>query len=292
MGFFSDNLGFETFQLKDWADKFKKNPEQLFLGAGDPLSAKMWSKITGKNYEPFVDQMGGPYGGHTISAFGANDGGVYGRAEQAGINTKAAGGVHDAAHVVAALMAGGYGAGAMGGGGAAAGGSAPASGGITGGLTSGFGSGLGSATGSAASGATSGGLLGGMGWGGAGTASSGLGMFANGGANGLAGLGGGNAGTLAASGNLTGGAAMGSATAPAQMGMQDYLKMAQQAGGQGQQQQQQPGAPAQQQQNKDPQALLIQLARNARAQELRRKPTRTPEENLELRQLTRTGLLG
>lgn len=288
MGFFSDNLGFETFQFKDWWNKAKDNPEQLLLGAGDPLSAKMWSKITGKNYEPFVDQMGGPYGGHTISAFGANDGGVYGRAEQAGINTKAAGGVHDGAHVLAAMLAGGYGMGAMGGGGAAA---APASGGITSGLTSGFGSGLGSVTGGTAGGATSGGLLGGMGWGGAGTATSGLGVFGGGGTQGLLGVGGGNAGTLAANGGISGGAGMGSATAPAQMGMQDYLKMAQQMGGQ-QQQQQQPGAPAQQAPTKDPLALRMQLARNARAQELRRKPTRTQDENLELRQLTRTGLLG
>lgn len=115
MSWFGDNFGFEAFQLKDWLSKAKKNPEQLLIGAGDPLSAKMWGGITGKKYEPFVDQMGGPYGGHFISAFGNNDGGVYGRARAAGINTGPAEDTHDAAHVIAAMFAGNYGAGQAGG---------------------------------------------------------------------------------------------------------------------------------------------------------------------------------
>jgi hypothetical protein len=49
-----------------------KNPDQLLLGAADPFSAKMWSKITGKKYEPLVNQWGG-----------ASDG-AYERAEAAG----------------------------------------------------------------------------------------------------------------------------------------------------------------------------------------------------------------
>lgn len=213
MGFLGDNFGFESFQLKDWWNKAKDNPEQLLLGAADPLSAKALSKVTGKKYEPFVDQMGGPYGGHTISAFGANGGGVYGRANAAGIDTKAAGGVHDAAHVVAAMFGAqglaGAGQGMMGSvGGGAGGGAAPAAG---------------------------------AGWGGAGTSNAGLGVFGGGGTGGLAGVGGGNAGALAASGGITGGAGMGSATAQAPMGMQDYMKLAQQGGGGQQQQQEQPG---------------------------------------------------
>lgn len=108
---------FEAFQLKDWGRKIKENPEQLLIGAGDPLSAKMWSGITGKEYEPFVDQMGGPYGGSTFSVGGDTDGGVYGRAEDAGINTKPARNAHNVAHAVAAIYAGGYGAGQLGGGG-------------------------------------------------------------------------------------------------------------------------------------------------------------------------------
>jgi len=106
MSFLGDMLGFEGFQLKDWAKKLKANPEQLVIGAADPFGAKLWGGITGKDYEPFIDQMGGPYGGHAISAFGSNDGGVYGRAREAGIDTGPASIGHDAAHIVASIYGG------------------------------------------------------------------------------------------------------------------------------------------------------------------------------------------
>ena len=109
MSSISDLLGFELFNLKDIFKGIKKDPERLFLGAADPFSSKMWGGITGKDYEPLIDQMGGPYGGHTISAFGNNEGGVYGRAEQAGIDTGAGKGMNDLAHVIAAIFAGNYG---------------------------------------------------------------------------------------------------------------------------------------------------------------------------------------
>jgi hypothetical protein len=95
---------FDQFALKDIWGQIKKDPERLFMGAIDPISTKMWNGITGKKYEPLVDQMGGPYGGHTVSAFGANDGGVYKRAEEAGIDTKKGSQMHDAAHVVSAIF--------------------------------------------------------------------------------------------------------------------------------------------------------------------------------------------
>lgn len=122
MSFLKDNFDFERFQLKDWFGKIKDNPEQLVIGAGDPFSAKMWSEITGKDYEPFVDAMGGPYGGSTLSVGGSTDGGVYGRARDAGINTRPARDTHNVAHVIAAIMAtngamGGVSSGAAGGGG-------------------------------------------------------------------------------------------------------------------------------------------------------------------------------
>jgi len=101
-----DLLGFEGFQLKDWWKKIKKDPERLLLGAVDPWSSKLWGKVLNKDYEPLVDQMGGAYGGHTISAFGENDGGVYERAREAGIDTGPAEVVNDAAHVVASLYGG------------------------------------------------------------------------------------------------------------------------------------------------------------------------------------------
>jgi hypothetical protein len=106
MGYLSDVFDFEAFNLKDMWKKVKKDPERLLIGAVDPASTKMWNGITGKDYEPLVDQMGGAYGGHTISAFGNNDGGVYGRAEDAGIDTGAGGAMHDVAHVVSAIYGG------------------------------------------------------------------------------------------------------------------------------------------------------------------------------------------
>ncbi|MGC4028930.1 MAG: hypothetical protein QM696_08665 [Steroidobacteraceae bacterium] len=109
MNFLNNVLGFEAFNAKDMLGKLKKNPERLFLGAADPLSSRMWGKVTGKDYEPLVDQMGGAYGGHTLSVFGNKDGGVYQRARDAGIDTNAGGMMHDAAHIVSAMYGGGYG---------------------------------------------------------------------------------------------------------------------------------------------------------------------------------------
>jgi len=187
MSFLGDNFGFEKFQLGDWWNKIKKNPEQLLIGAGDPLSAKMWSKITGKKYEPFVDQMGGPYGGHTISAFSNNDGGVYGRAEASGIDTGAAKNMQDAAHVVAAI----YGGSALG----------SLGGGASSGASAGFPS---TAAQEAAHG---GGQI--MGFGGAGTGGIPANLAGN-----FAGttFGGGNAGAFAQAGGIPGGAGIGTAT--------------------------------------------------------------------------------
>ena len=95
---------FDSFALKDIWKGIKKNPERLLLGAVDPWSTKMWNGITGKDYEPLVDQMGGPYGGHTLSAYGNNDGGVYARARAAGIDTTQGEQMHDVAHTIAAIF--------------------------------------------------------------------------------------------------------------------------------------------------------------------------------------------
>lgn len=108
-----DIFDFEFFNLKDMWKKIKKDPERLFLGAADPFSSEMWGKILGKDYEPIVDQFGGPYGGSWISMGGNTNQGVYGRAEQAGIDTNDARNVHNVAHVIAALMAGNYGLGKL-----------------------------------------------------------------------------------------------------------------------------------------------------------------------------------
>jgi hypothetical protein len=98
---------FDAFALKDIWKGIKKDPERLLMGAVDPLSTKMWNGITGKDYEPLVDQMGGPYGGGWVSAFGKDqDGGVYKRAEEAGIDTSKGKSMHDGAHVLSAIFGG------------------------------------------------------------------------------------------------------------------------------------------------------------------------------------------
>lgn len=108
MSYFGDVFNFEKFNLKDMWGKVKKHPDQLITGV-DPASTTLWNKVLGRKYEPIVDQMGGAYGGHWLSAFGNKDGGVYQRAADAGVDTKAGGQMQDAAHIIAALFAGNYG---------------------------------------------------------------------------------------------------------------------------------------------------------------------------------------
>jgi hypothetical protein len=136
MGLF-DALSFEVFNAKDMAKNAVKNPDQMLLGANDPFSAKVWGTITGKDYKPMVNQLGGP----TEDA--------YQRAEAEGINTGSARTGHAIAQAIASFYSGGAAAGAMGAGGSAAGSGASmgggqgllAGGGSTG-LTAGGGTGL------------------------------------------------------------------------------------------------------------------------------------------------------
>lgn len=166
MSFLGDALKFDKFALKDMWGKIKDDPERLLVGAVDPWSTKMWNKALGKDYEPLVDQMGGPYGGHTVSAFGNQDGGVYKRAQDAGMDTSEGGTMHDIAHVIAAF----YGGQALGG--------AAAGGGSTGGIATtseatGFGVGQGGAAGF--NGGLGGGMSGGYGYGAAAAGGAGAG---------------------------------------------------------------------------------------------------------------------
>jgi hypothetical protein len=118
LSFLGDALSFESFHAKDLWDRIKKDPKRLVLGV-DPLSTKAWNAVLGRKDEPLVDQLGGAYGGHTISAFGNNDGGVYARAEAAGVPTSAGKDMQNAAHVISAIYGGqgvsNIGAGNMGG---------------------------------------------------------------------------------------------------------------------------------------------------------------------------------
>lgn len=104
MGFVSDVLKFERSKLKDMAGAIKEDPERLLLGAADPASSRMWSEVTGKEYEPIVDQMGGAT---------TED---YRRAEARGIDTTAGKTMHGIARAIAGTIAGGYGLQALGGG--------------------------------------------------------------------------------------------------------------------------------------------------------------------------------
>jgi hypothetical protein len=130
MGWLSDNFDFEMFNLKDMWEKIEDNPFQLITGV-DPFSTGMWNTILNRDDEPIVNQLGGPYGGS--SKMGLGSGGVYDRAQEAGIDIGPATQMHDIAEVVASYYAmkglGGIGgegaaAGAGGGGGAAGGGGA------------------------------------------------------------------------------------------------------------------------------------------------------------------------
>lgn len=126
MSFVRDVLGFERFALNDMLKTIRKDPERLLVGALDPFSTRIWNKTgIGKDWEPVVDQWGGPYSGNSL---GGGTGGVYGRAQAAGVPTGPGGQMHEAARTIAGIFAGGYGAGKLpsfGGGGSMAQGQGP-----------------------------------------------------------------------------------------------------------------------------------------------------------------------
>jgi len=98
MGFLSNVGDFEKFNLKEMFSKIGKDPERLLYGSADPLSTGMWNKALGTDNEAIVDQWGGA----------SKD--TYGKAEASGIDTKNGHQMHQAARVVAGLIAGNYGA--------------------------------------------------------------------------------------------------------------------------------------------------------------------------------------
>lgn len=95
-------LDFEMFNAGHMLKQAVKNPDQLLLGAADPFGAKLWGGITGKEYEPIVNQWGG-----------ASDG-AYKAAEAKGIDTGAAKSAHKVAQAVASIYAGGAAANGLG----------------------------------------------------------------------------------------------------------------------------------------------------------------------------------
>jgi hypothetical protein len=115
MGFASDVLGFEKFNLKDMFGKIKKDPKRLLLGV-DQGSTQVWNKVLGKDDEPITNWGGGPTGA------------AYVRAGQQGVPTKAGHKMHDLAEIIAGMIVLNGAANVMGGGsmgGAPAGGATP-----------------------------------------------------------------------------------------------------------------------------------------------------------------------
>jgi|JI10StandDraft_1071094.scaffolds.fasta_scaffold179900_2 hypothetical protein len=106
MGFLSNILSFEKVNIGGILGKLADNPERALIGAIDPFSSKVWSGVTGKDYQPLVDQWGGA----------TPD--TYAKAKALGIDTSSSRTMQDLATAIAAYEAGSYGAGQLGMGGA------------------------------------------------------------------------------------------------------------------------------------------------------------------------------
>lgn len=108
MGFISDVLRFERFNLKDMGRKVKDNPARLLYGGADALGTEIWNKALNRDDEPIVNKWGGA------------DESAYRRAEQAGIDTGAGRDMHKVAEAVAAYYTARAAGNAMGGAGSGA----------------------------------------------------------------------------------------------------------------------------------------------------------------------------
>lgn len=95
-----DMLAFEKNNLKYWYDNLRKNPGRLLIGS-DPFATKITNEVLGKDYEPLLNQMGGPSKGAYIDA------------QKKGIDTSSSAGAHQIAAAVASWYAGGAGAAAV-----------------------------------------------------------------------------------------------------------------------------------------------------------------------------------
>lgn len=114
MSQFSDWFKFMDFNARDSWKKLGKDPERIFIGAIDPASSWAWGKITGKKYEPVINQLGSPMGGGDL---GLNkNGGEYAKARQQGINVYPAQRFHAIGDTIAGFYGGSALAGAAGGG--------------------------------------------------------------------------------------------------------------------------------------------------------------------------------
>lgn len=94
-----DMLAFEKNNLSYWWRAIKKDPERLLMPifGADPIQSKVFGEILGKDYEPMLNQMGGPSKGAYIDA------------ERRGIDTSSSAGAHQVAAAIASWYAGGAG---------------------------------------------------------------------------------------------------------------------------------------------------------------------------------------
>lgn len=113
--FFSSEVSHVSDLLSSWGKSPGKTVAQFALGAEDPLSAKLWSGITGEHFTPSFGQMGGETDAQ------------YKQSQAEGYNTGTNQTLGAIANVVAAVWGGSEAGGALGsaaGGGAAGGGAA------------------------------------------------------------------------------------------------------------------------------------------------------------------------
>lgn len=94
-GDWQDNIvDFEKDHVKGMWDHFRSNPLGSLV-AGTPFSTKVWNKVLNKDWDPQVNQMGGPSDES------------YKHAEERGIDTGDARGSHQVAGAIAAIIGGG-----------------------------------------------------------------------------------------------------------------------------------------------------------------------------------------
>lgn len=88
-------LEFEQFHFNRLGKQIEDEPWRLLVGAGSPLGTKAWSKITGKDLDPWSNMLGGPPKES------------WQEAAAAGIDVGPASDIHQVASIIASWYAGG-----------------------------------------------------------------------------------------------------------------------------------------------------------------------------------------
>jgi hypothetical protein len=104
MGTLKDVFDFERINFGNIWDQIEDDPWRVLVGSVDPFSTELWNQITGEEYEPMVNMLGGPMGSGW-TGLGEN-GGVYDLAKEQGVDTKWSEQSHDVAEIIAAIYGG------------------------------------------------------------------------------------------------------------------------------------------------------------------------------------------